>query len=127
MYQLKGDCTLAQEMTLDQFMEKTASGQLFTVDFVKRGDGSIRTMNCRRGVSKGVKGVGQAYKPSDHNLLTVYDMQKLDPSAAHNKGKTQEEMQKGAFRNVNLDALVGLRMNGRSYNWNHTKKVFVES
>lgn len=118
---------MAQEMTLDQFMEKTASGQLFTVDFVKRGDGSIRTMNCRRGVSKGVKGVGQAYKPSDHNLLTVYDMQKLDPSAAHNKGKTQEEMQKGAFRNINLDALVALRMEGKAFNWDAGKKRFIQA
>lgn len=115
------------EMTLEQFLNNTASGQLFTVDFVKRGDGSIRTMNCRRGVSKGVKGVGQSYDPKSHNLLTVFDMQKLDPKAPHNAGKSDDEMQKGAFRNINLDALVALRMQGKSYDWDHAGKKFVEA
>jgi hypothetical protein len=115
------------EMTLEQFIENTAKGQLFTVDFVKRGDGTIRTMNCRRGVKKGVKGVGQPYDAKSKNLLTVFDLQKLDPSASHNKGKSVEEMEKGAFRNINLDALVGLRMGGKSYDWIHSAQKFVET
>ena len=115
------------EMTLDQFLENTKGGQLFTVDFVKRSDGNIRTMNCRRGVKKGVKGTGQSYDPKSKNLLTVYDMQKLDPSRESNRGKSVDEMEKGAFRNVNLEALVALRMNGRSYDWDHIRQVFTES
>lgn len=116
-----------QEMTLQQFIDHTADGRIFTVDFVKRGDGSIRTMSARRGVSKGVKGVGQSYDPKAHNLLTVYDMQKMDPKAPHNQGKSEDEMQKGAFRNINLEALVALRMGGKAYDWNHQKGVFVEA
>lgn len=115
------------EITLEQFLENTASGQRFTVDFVKRGDGTIRTMNCRRGVKKGVTGAGQPYDPAAKNLLTVYDMQKLDPSSSHNKGKSPEEMEKGAFRNINLDALVGLRMGGKTYDWVHGKGKFIEA
>lgn len=115
------------EMTLQEFIEKTSDGRIFTVDFVKRTDNSLRTMSCRRGVSKGVKGVGQAYDPKAHALLTVYDMQKLDPKAPQNVGKNEDELQKGAFRNINLDALVALRMGGKSYDWDHAGKKFVEA
>lgn len=119
------------ELTLEQFLENTKGGQLFTVDFVKRtakpGEPSLRTMNCRRGVKKGVKGVGQSYDPAAKNLLTVFDMQKLDPSAAHNAGKSVDELEKGAFRNINLDALIGLRMGGKSYDWDVKGRKFVEA
>lgn len=114
------------ELTLEQFIENTNGGQLFTVEFVKRGDGSLRTMNCRRGVQKGVKGVGLKYKPEEHNLLNVFDMQKMDPNAAHNVGKSTEEMEKGAFRMINLEQLVALRMGGKRYNWIGASRTFVE-
>lgn len=115
------------QLTIQEFMDQTSDGRIFSVDFVKRTDNSLRTMSCRRGVSKGVKGVGQSYDPKAKNLLTVYDMQKLDPSAPHNQGKSQDEMQKGAFRNINLEALVALRLSGKAYDWNHNKGLFVEA
>lgn len=115
------------QLTLEQFIEATNSGQIFSIDFVKRTDNSLRTMSARRGVKKGVKGVGQAYDPKAKNLLTVYDMQKLDPSRESNKGKSVDEMEKGAFRNINLEALVALRMGGKAYDWNHSKGLFVEA
>lgn len=115
------------QMTLQEFIEKTSDGRIFTVDFVKRTDNTMRTMSCRRGVKKGVKGVGQSYDPAAKNLLTVYDMQKLDPSRASNQGKSVDEMEKGAFRNINLEALVALRMGGKAYDWNHQKGLFIES
>lgn len=115
------------QMTLKEFIDQTSDGRIFTVDFVKRTDNTLRTMSCRRGVKKGVKGVGQAYSPAEKNLLTVYDMQKLDPSRESNKGKSVEEMEKGAFRNINLEALVALRMGGKRYDWNHQKGIFVEA
>lgn len=114
------------ELSLQDFIEKTSDGRLFTVDFVKRGDGSFRTMNCRRGVQKGVKGVGQSYDPKSHNLLTVYDMQKMDPKAPQNVGKSEDELSKGAFRNINLEALVGLRMGGKAYDYDHAGRKFIE-
>jgi hypothetical protein len=114
-------------LTLKEFIEQTNDGRTFTVEFVKRGDGSLRVMNCRRGVKKGVKGVGMAYNPADYALLNVYDMQKMDPNAAHNQGKTQDEMEKGAFRMVNLEQLVALRMGGKKYTWDNAEKVFNEA
>ena len=113
-------------LTLEQFIKDTASGKIFTVEFVKRTNNEMRVMTARRGVTKGVKGVGQAFNPAEYNLLTVYDMQKLDENDPKNKGKSVEEMEKGAFRNINLDQLVALRMGGKSYNWDNNRKVFVE-
>ena len=49
--------------------------KIFTVTFVKK-DGSIRVMNARRGVKKGVKGVGMSYDPTQKDLVVVFDMQK---------------------------------------------------
>jgi hypothetical protein len=58
-------------------------------------------MTARRGVTKGVKGVAvdRAGEDTRNNVLTVYDMQKLE------EGKDD----KGAFRRINLDALVSLK------------------
>ena len=53
------------------------SGKFCTVTFVKRSDNSMRTMNCRTGVKKYLKGVagqGPAYKAADHDLIPVYDL-----------------------------------------------------
>lgn len=118
---------MTDRMTLEEFKDRTRDGQLFTVDFIKRGTGELRTMNARRGVSKGVKGVGMSYNPEEHNLLTVYDMQVLDPKASHNRGKSEEEIQKGAFRSINLEALVGLRMDGKKWLWNNAARRFETS
>lgn len=48
-------------------------GKIFGVKFTKK-DGSLRVMQCRRGVSKGVKGEGLKYNPEDYNLINVFDM-----------------------------------------------------
>jgi hypothetical protein len=49
--------------------------KIFTVSFIKK-DGTIRIMNARRGVKKGVKGVGMSYNPTEKDLIVVFDMQK---------------------------------------------------
>jgi len=72
-------------------------GKVFTVVFVKK-DGSIRKMNARLGVKKGVKGVGMSFDPYSKNLLPVYDMQK--------KG----------FRMINADTLIRVTHKGVTYN-----------
>jgi len=48
-------------------------GRIFSVKFTKK-DGSERSMNCRRGVSKGVTGEGMKYDPEKYNLIPVFDM-----------------------------------------------------
>jgi len=50
-------------------------GRIFSATFVKK-DGTIRVMNCRRGVSKGVTGEGLKFNPADKQLLGVFDMHK---------------------------------------------------
>lgn len=49
--------------------------KIFTVTFIKK-DGTVRVMNARRGVKKGVKGVGMSYDPFSKGLIPVFDMQK---------------------------------------------------
>ena len=49
-------------------------GRIFTVTYKKK-DKSIRVMNCRLGVKKGVSGVGMAYEPAVRGLKSVFDMQ----------------------------------------------------
>ncbi|MNK46288.1 hypothetical protein D3C87_650700 [compost metagenome] len=104
-------------LKLAEFIENTSNGQVFTVEFYKRGDGSLRKMNCRRGVQKGVKGVGLKFDPKEKNLLVVYDMHKIE----------QGSDEKGAFRMINLSDLKTLKMGGKAYDWDHASQTFVEA
>lgn len=74
---------------------KTTGGKIFGVRFVKK-DFTVRIMSCRLGVKKGVKGVGRSYKPEQHGLIGVYDM---------NNG----------FRMVNLNTLEEVKFKGQTY------------
>ena len=47
--------------------------EVFTAVFIKK-DGSERSMNCKFGVTEGVKGVGMKYDPHSHGMLPVYDV-----------------------------------------------------
>ena len=106
-------------LKLADFIEKTATGKIFTVEFYKRGDGSLRVMNCRRNVQKGVKGVGLKFDPKEKDLLVVFDMQKV---VKHTDGS---EDTKGAFRMINLSDLKSLKLEGASYDWDHASQTFV--
>lgn len=103
-------------LTLAQFESATETGKIFTVSFYKRtGKGELRVMNCRRGVKKGVKGVGLKFDPKEKQLMVVYDMQKI------NEGKDE----KGAFRMINMADLQTLKMDGNTYNWDMVTQTFV--
>lgn len=67
--------------------------KIFNIEFIK-ANGSIRTMNARLGVSKGVKGTGKR-KP-DH-LITVFDMNA------------------NAFRCFNSDSVLRIKCNGITF------------
>ena len=73
---------------------KNSEGKIFNVIFIKK-DGSLRSMNCRLGVKKGVKGIGLKFDPLLKGLLPVFDMQKND------------------FRMINLKTIQRLRIAGR--------------
>lgn len=70
--------------------------QIFSVKFTKK-DGSIRDMNARLGVKKYVTGVGMAYNPADYDLITAFDMQKH------------------AYRMINIKTLISAKINGNEY------------
>src|SRR5476651_915367 len=105
-------------LSLEDFLADVNDGKMFTVTLVKKTDGELRTMTARRGVSKGVKGVAidRAGEDKRNNVLTVYDMQKLE------EGKDE----KGAFRRINLESLVSLKHKGKQYAYAHARQEFVE-
>ena len=70
--------------------------KIFNVEFIKK-DGTHRLMTARLQVKKGVKGVGLNFDPSEHNLITAFDMRK------------------GAFRMINCNNLVSLSANKQKY------------
>jgi hypothetical protein len=69
---------------------------IFTVEFVKK-NGDLRSMNCRLGVTKHLKGGEQAYEPSDYDLVCVFDMKKQ------------------AYRSINLNTLKTIKIKGEQY------------
>jgi len=54
-------------------------GKFFRVIFTKRTTGELRTMDCRTGVSKFVKGKGKKYEPKDKDLICVWAPANWDP------------------------------------------------
>ena len=72
-------------------------GHVFSVVFLKK-DGSIRKMLCRFGVKKHLKGGKLTFNPLERNLLVVFDMQKE------------------AYRMINLETLMNINMIGIEYN-----------
>jgi len=71
--------------------------KIFTVTFVKRTNGELRVMNCRRGVRKGVTGEGLKFDPSKKGLVGVFDMQI------------------GQHRFISLDSIKKIKMKGKTY------------
>lgn len=87
---------ITKQEAFNRIMEEHS--KIFSVTFIKK-DGSIRDMVCRRGVTKGVKGIGMSYDPAAYNLVTVYDMQ---AAASGDNG----------YRTIPLDRLKRLKMDG---------------
>ena len=87
---------ISKDMAICRLLDQASNGKIFFVEFTKK-DGSTRRMTARRGVSKGVKGTGMAYRPLSKGMLTVFDMDK------------------GAFRLINLTRLKRFSVNGQKY------------
>jgi hypothetical protein len=87
-------CKMKRVKMLGAFRRiQATNGQIFSARFVKK-DGTVRDMVCRLGVKKGVNGTGMAYNPFDRNLVPVFDMQK------------------DAFRMINMETVMQLKLNG---------------
>jgi len=63
-----------KSITLSQFIQKVDNGRIFGVKFLKRTTGELRTMSCRLGVKKFLRGGQLAFCPAEKQLLTVFDM-----------------------------------------------------
>jgi len=84
-------------MTLNEIV-KLAGNQIFSAVFIKK-NGERREMVCRLGVKKHLKGGELAYDAKARNLLPVFDMQKE------------------AYRMININTLVELKINGKKYHF----------
>lgn len=71
-------------------------GGIFNVKFYK-ADGTLRSINARFGVRKGVSGKGLRYDPSERNNIIVYSM--------NDKG----------FRTIKLDHIRTIKFNKQIY------------
>ena len=77
-------------------LEKNKSN-IFSVVFLKK-DGTLRKMLCRFGVKKHLKGGKLKFNPIERSLLVVFDMQKE------------------AYRMINLETISNINMKGVEYN-----------
>ena len=74
-----------------------ADGQIFSVEFIKRSTGELRKMTCRLGVKKHLKGGSKPYSAKQHNLLTVFDMEK------------------SGYRSIPLESVRKLTVSGQTF------------
>ena len=84
-----------------QMVSEYDGSKFFTVSFIKRGDGSLRVMNCRKGVKKHLKGGKIAYDPKSKGLVGIWD--------------AQVEAGKNAYRMISLEAIKSVVMDGIKY------------
>ena len=75
---------------------KESKGLIFSTTFIKK-DNTIRTLTSRTGKQYTPTGKKAPYKPSDYNLIALYDMRKK------------------AFRMLNLNTLLTLSINKEKY------------
>ena len=82
-------------------IENCTDGHMFSVKFIKRTDGKIRDMNCRKGVKKFTKGGSLAFNPKEKKLVTVWEANTPNPEKA--------------YRSIPLDSILEVRMNGNVF------------
>ena len=75
---------------------KDSKGKIFSTSFIKK-DNTIRTLTSRLFIKYKKTGIEPPYKPSDYNLIPLYDMRKK------------------AFRMLNLNTLLTLSINKEKY------------
>ena len=83
-------------------------GKFHTVIFIKK-DGTLRTMNCRNGVTKHLKGGSLNYSRADKGLLGTWDT-----------------VAKG-YRSINVKAIVAVHANGMDYVVRETEQMAWKS
>jgi len=88
--------TIVSREDAARFLEKDTDGRIVSVYFQK-ADGTMRTMVCRRGVRKYLRGGELPYDPKLRLLLPVFDM-------------TLRQ-----YRMVNIASLVSFKVSGETF------------
>ena len=91
---------VVRRVKLETFIRRLED-QIFTVDFTKQ-DGKKRTMNCRRKV-----------KPATAKVST---RKRLTPNGVHTPSIKVYDMQKQAYRQINLETVTSIRAAGKTFN-----------
>ena len=99
---LKKFMEIISKDTAKQYIYKT-NGKIFSAVFTKK-NGEKRSMVCRQGVAKYVKGVGLKFKPEERDLIGVFDMHKK------------------AYRFINAKTLEQIKIKGIEYNIKQDKE-----
>jgi hypothetical protein len=82
-------------MNIQEFKTEV-KGNFFRACFLKK-DGTVREMTARFGVKKHLRGGELSYNPEDFNYVVVFDVDKQ------------------AYRTINMDKLIFLRYNGKEF------------
>ena len=103
-----------EEVTTDQIVDliKDTKGAFFTVTFIKK-DGTERTMNCRFGVKKYLRGGDLPYDPVQKGLLPVWDPQAVDKGG-------------DGYRMINVGTIKYAKVNGKEYTVKELKEQIKE-
>ena len=108
--------TISQLVSLISDKEARDTNHVFFVSFVKK-NGDLRDMQCRIGVTKGVKGVlPQGHRKAEDarcNVLTVFDMVAIQRGI-------------NGFRRINLEGLRSVSIAGSKYEWNFESGLLTE-
>ena len=85
------------QFNLKNLQNLVSDGAIFSVEFIKRSNGELRKMVCRLGVTKHLRGGEKAYDAKQHNLLTVFDMEKE------------------GYRSIPVESIQKLTVNGQAF------------
>jgi hypothetical protein len=76
---------------------RSTHGKIFRATFIKRSTGETRILVGRLGVRKFVSGKGLNYTPREHDLISVFDFQKME------------------YRMIPIEGLLEVKFKGRVY------------
>jgi hypothetical protein len=91
---------VVRRVKLETFIRRL-DDQIFTVDFIKL-NGDVRTMNCRRKVRSKVK-------------APVTNRKRMTPNGVHTPSIKVFDMQKRAYRQINLETVTSIRAAGKTF------------
>jgi hypothetical protein len=82
-----------------------SKGRFATVVFKKKGDGSIRTLNGKTNVQRGLSGGGETYDAQSYGQLRVFDVNAKDSNG----------VRVGGYRTVTAQNVYEVRAKGKIY------------